>query len=224
MQYAPPLPLAFNASQLASVLAAKPAPAKAISQAKPSPDQVIHWRDIDLSVRVLPQLEQATHALICRRLGFLPHESFVLPHEPFLRSLMLSHQQGNMIAADFTDAVEQTVMQMRNELMRGECWDMPMHTPEDLAHYDAQWLPYKDAARTRLVGFLKYEPASEHSLLAELTLRRRMAYDTTPLPAYPNELDLKMIQVVFYRQDLFTFGRETADQLMLCGVFPALPL
>jgi hypothetical protein len=175
----------------------------------------VHWEDMLNGAVILPDLQEATHDLIERRLGYVPSNSVLLPYEPFLRALVKSHRDGHITDAVFAAQAEDHITLIRNaDMVINLCAD---YDPSIYRTYEFYCLNYKDEVKSRLTRFLGYEPEMKHSLVGELWLREMMSKDAFHLGYEQTMLDLKVIVLIKYREALLAQGQVAADALPLLG-------
>lgn len=180
----------------------------------------VHWDDLLPCAVVLPDLEDATHDLIERRLGYVPSQRVLLPYEPFLRGLLNSHNEGQISDALFTSQAEDHIKLIRNaDMVINLCADYDLSIYRT---YEFYCLDYKEAVKSRLTRFLGYEPALKHSLVGELWLREMMSKDAFHLGDEQTMLDLKVMTLIKYREDLLGHSQGWADKSPLLGTGPAV--
>lgn len=169
----------------------------------------LQWRDVEESATVLPEWEAAALDVIEQRLGWLPHASSRLRYEPYLRALLRDYRSGAMTEAAFSTQVDTHLQLIRNEEMsENTC---PTYDAEVYRSY-ATYLPQqREAARSRVTQFLGYAPDLQHSLVAELWLRKMLADDSFHLPAAPTAIDWKVLSLIQYREALLAEGKAAAD-------------
>jgi hypothetical protein len=176
----------------------------------------VHWEDLLNGATILPEYEEVAEDLIERRLGYVPSKRVVLPFEPFLRALLKSHLEGHITDADFTAQAEEHITLIRNaDMVINLCAD---YSPAIYRSYDTYCVGLKDVVKSRLTRFLRYEPALKHSLVGELWLREQMSKDTFNLGEEKTMLDIKVMTLIKYRQDLLGHSQEWADKSPLLGI------
>ncbi|RDB07844.1 hypothetical protein [Runella aurantiaca] len=171
--------------------------------------QAVSWKDIDLSAKVLPDLETQTKDLIEGYLGYLPHPSAGLRYEPYLRALLLRHQQGGLSEEEFRLQAEEHIKLIRNADVAP--YRDPIYSPSQYDHYRETFVPYGQRVKDRLARFLGYEPQLEHSLVIELWLRNMLSMDTIQWPNCLTVVDYKALTIIRYREILLTQGQAAAD-------------
>ncbi|PSR56629.1 hypothetical protein AHMF7605_25610 [Adhaeribacter arboris] len=180
----------------------------------------IKWQDMADAATTLPEYTVKGRDLIERLLGYLPHDCIVLGYEPYLRGLIQSHERGMLSDEAFTKQAEEHVKLIRNfQMTENACLTYEPYVYEQyktyLSHYEAD-------VKARIFSFLKYEPKLEHSVLAEIWMRKVMAKDTFQLPSYITPVDFKVITVIKYREALLEYGKDIADASPLYGFEPAI--
>jgi len=181
-------------------------------------NEAVTWKDLALNATVLPHLEDATHHLIEQRLGYLPHPSVSLPYIPYLKALLQQKNQGQLSSEAFHYESETHCRLLRNA-------DMAYYSDlEPPPHFQSMYTDffylYGFKAKMRLHRFLGYEPALEHSLMAELWLWEIMARDTIILPESPTAVDFKALTIIRYRELLLSQGKTAADASPLFNCSP----
>ena len=180
----------------------------------------VYWEDLLNGATILSEYEEATDDLIERRLGYVPSKRVVLPFEPFLRALLKSHLEGQITDADFTAQAEEHIILIRNaDMVINLCAD---YSPAIYRSYDTYCVGLKDVVKSRLTRFLRYEPALKHSLVGELWLREQMSKDAFHLGEEKTMLDIKVMTLIKYRQDLLGHSQAWADKSPLLGVGSAI--
>lgn len=179
---------------------------------------VMWWDDIVEQSEIHPQYSEEAKDEIIKYLGYKTEEAITLPHEPFIRTLIHSYKQGSLSETQFNDAVASQVMHIRNDDMKKGGWTLELpYTENELRRYDTYLPQFKEAARKRLVKFVKYEPPLEHSLHAELMIRDLMTFDYYTEDMSWTPWDYKGITILFYIRALLEHDEETADSLPLLG-------
>lgn len=157
----------------------------------------------------LPYLKDTGRQLIQINLGYLPPADVTLPFEPYLRALIHSYWQHNLIEDEFLDQLEDHIKLIRNaDMKHNTCL---IYDETIYRNYSKTFVPYGYAVRSRLTAFLGYEPLLEHSLIAEMWMRDIMADTTYRLPDELSPDDIRAITLVKYREALLANGKRVAD-------------
>lgn len=173
----------------------------------------IHWDDMLVDATTLPHLKDTGRQLIQINLGYLPPADVTLAFEPYLRALIHSYWQHNLIEDEFMDQLEDHIKLIRNaDMKHNTClkYDEAIYQ-----NYNETFVPYGYAVRSRLSKFLGYEPLLEHSLIAEMWLRDIMADTTYHFPDYMTPEDIRAITLVKYREALLNDGKVAADNFLI---------
>lgn len=174
--------------------------------------QKIKWDDISSSVQTLPTLEKECLDVIRSVLGYLPHRSCTLPHEPFIRHLMELHRKGSVSFEEYRQNLEEHVRHIRNADIEGSCWNFYVqHPPAMHKEYETYCIAQSQKAKERITRFLGYLPDVAASMEAELFLRDLLASDSCILPDTLTELDVRLLSVIKYREVFVSEGRDIAD-------------
>jgi hypothetical protein len=180
--------------------------------------ETISWKSLQNAATILTHLETEAQNLIEQRLGYLPAQRIILPHEPFIRALINSYQQGQLSSEDFSMQMEEHIKLIRNADMEQHlCTD---YDPAAYKNYTSTFIPYGQQAKDRITGFLGYEPKLEHSLAAEMWLRKMFAMDNFKLPEHITAIDFKVLTLIRYREILLEEGQKMADASPLLGIIP----
>jgi hypothetical protein len=178
--------------------------------------ETISWESLQNAATILPHLETEAQNLIEQRLGYLPAQRIILPHEPFIRALINSHQKGQLSVDDFSEQIEEHIKLIRNEDMEQHlCTD---YDPAAYKNYTNTFTPYGQQAKNRITNFLGYEPKLEHSLAAEIWLGKMFAMDNFKLPDHITAIDFKVLTLIRYREILLQEGKKMADASPLLGI------
>ena len=159
---------------------------------------VYSWDDIHASAVAYEQFTEAALREIYYQLGYLPKRQSTLPDEPFIRHCMAEY----VIHGDQDKLWNDCNPHVLNIWHR----DMKPHTvekyPQHIYNAYENFLPeFKDAARARLIKFLKQEPQIEHSVYAELLLRKKTADESVYLGDEATAYDLEAMTITEYRRD-----------------------
>ncbi|WP_138477129.1 hypothetical protein [Dyadobacter bucti] len=169
----------------------------------------MNWEDLLLGVTAFPEVEVRCEDLIEARLGYVPSAAALAKYAPYLRAIIVSHDQGNISDYDFYQQADDQIKLIRNEdLEHNTCLE---YNEDIYQNYQETFAAYGQEAKERLTRFLGYEPKLEHSLVAQMWLRKVMADDTFQLPSYITACDYKAITLVKYREVLLAEGKDTAD-------------
>jgi hypothetical protein len=171
--------------------------------------EAFQWKSLENAATILPHLDEPAQNLIEQRLGYLPSQHVTLPHEPFIRALINSYQQGQLSAEDYSLQLEEHIKLIRNDDMEHNL--MNDYRPSDYKNYLDTFIPYGQQAKDRIIGFLGYEPKLKHSLAAEMWLRKMFAMDNFRLPEQITAIDYKVLTLIRYREILLEFGKQIAD-------------
>lgn len=175
----------------------------------------IQWNDLIVDATTFPHLKDIGQTLIEINLGYLPPADVMLPFEPYLRALIQSFWNGQILEEDFYCQVEDHVKLIRNaDMMHNTClkYDEAIYR-----NYHATFTPYGYAVRERLSRFLGYEPELEHSLIAEMWFRDILADQTYKVPDNITEDDIRAITLIKYREVLLEHGKDAANRSPLIG-------
>ncbi|HRH03867.1 MAG TPA: hypothetical protein PLN13_03505 [Bacteroidia bacterium] len=184
--------------------------------------ETLYWKHIELTCKVLPELEKNAAALIERRLGYLPIKSVYLPFETFLRTLIAQFHRNEITDERFTAKAEQAITLIRNEDIRRGGWMRKIEFDDkDYDSYENFMPAYKINARNRIVKLLGYEPELRYSLHAETFMRKFLQFDTHWNECW-YEFDFKCITLLRYREYYLTQGKEAAEKSPLLGFYPAI--
>lgn len=178
--------------------------------------EAFQWKSLENAASILPHLDAPAQNLIEQRLGYLPSQHVTLPHEPFIRALINSYQQGQLSPEDYSLQLEEHIKLIRNDDMEHNL--MNDYSPSDYKNYSDTFIPYGQKAKDRITTFLGYEPKLKHSLAAEMWLRKMFAMDNFRLPEKITAIDYKVFTLIRYREILLEFGKEIADNSPLLGI------
>ncbi len=180
--------------------------------------EAISWDDLNLNATVLVNWETQTKELIEKRLGYLPHPAISLRYEPYLRALLQNRHQGLITSEVFRQEADEHLKLIRNVDM--EQYSGRDYAPHFKQMYQKMFEFYGVKAKERLKFFLGYEPAAEHSLLAELWLWDVMSKNIILPPGRPTAVDYKALTIIRYREILYLHDKINADKSDLSGEFP----
>jgi hypothetical protein len=178
--------------------------------------EAIEWKALERAATVLPHLDAQAQNTIEKCLGYLPSQHITLPHEPFIRALINSYQQGPFSAEDYSLQIEEHIKLIRNADMEHNL--MKDYSPSAYKNYSETFVPYGQQAKDRIIGFLGYEPKLKHSLAAEMWLRKMFGMDNFRLPEKITAIDYKVLTLIRYRETLLEFGKQIADASPLLGL------
>ena len=180
--------------------------------------EAFQWKSLENAATILPHLDTSAQNLIEQRLGYLPSQHITLPHEPFIRALINSYQLGQLSSEEYALQMDEHIKLIRNDDMEHNL--MQDYVPSAYKNYSETFIPYGQQARDRIKGFLGYEPKLEHSLAAEMWLRKMFAMDNFRLPENITAIDFKVLTLIRYREILLEFGNEVANASPLLGTQP----
>ena len=171
--------------------------------------KAIKWDNLVASATILPELELSAQELIKELLGYLPQALLTLSEEPFIRALLQNYRSGGMTVDELFDQAEEHIKPVRNaDLSDNACLTYPREL------YRQYFLALPEVAykvKTRLTIFLGYEPALEHSLVAELNLQECLMDDTMHFSEKLSRADIQSITIIKYREVLLAKGKAAAD-------------
>ncbi|RRA98610.1 hypothetical protein [Larkinella rosea] len=171
----------------------------------------ISWNDLLLDATTLTHLKKEAHRLIEHYLGYLPSDTAILPFEPYLRALIQSYRQSQLTQYDYCHQLEEHIKLIRNKDMESTYNTYVTDDKTIYKNYEETFIPFGQVAKSRLMGFLGYEPKLEHSVVAEMWLRHMIANDTIDLPDAMTSIDQKAAAMIKYREILLESGRAIAD-------------
>jgi hypothetical protein len=183
--------------------------------------ETVRWQDVLACSTVLPEYEAVVLHLIENRLGWLPVGSSRLRYEPYLRGLLKSYRSGGMTPEEFAAQTDEQLKLIRNDEMQFNT--MPDYDHRIYQSYDTYLSQQREAVRQRVTRLLGYEPALQHSVVAEIWLREITAEDSFHLPEEPTAVDWKALSLIRYREILLTHGRTAADASPIYLVSVAYP-
>lgn len=182
--------------------------------------EAIQWKTLENAATILPHLENKAQNLIEQRMGYLPTQRIILPHEPFIRALIHSYQQGQLTCEDYSFQMEEHIKLIRNADMEYNL--CKTYAPMVYENYLKTFTPYGQQAKDRIIHFLGYEPKLEHSLVVEMWLRKMFSMDNFSLPNEITAIDFKVLTLIRYREILLEHGQERADASPLLGMKPII--
>ena len=157
-----------------------------------------NFNDLALAGQIHPEHEAEGKRIIKFLLGYLPPDSFTIKQEPFIRVIHESYITGKIDHDQMLLEAEEHVKLIREIDMLHD-----IQTTYGVDSYQSyfEYLPeMADRAKSRLVGFLGYEPWLEASVNAELLLREAMADDRFKFTGNLNSVDLQAITRVHFRE------------------------
>ncbi len=171
--------------------------------------KTLKWDDILAASTILPELELTAQELIKELLGYLPPVTLTLQQEPFIRALLHHYRSGGLSFDELVVQAEQHIKSIRNaELSDNSC----LTYERELYRKYFDYLPeLASKVKDRLTGFLGYEPALEHSLVAEIHLRDALLHDKFFFPETLTRTDIQAITLIKYREVMLANGKEAAD-------------
>lgn len=175
-----------------------------------------NWQDISLAATVFPELETDGKRAIVDMLGYLPPESVTMLHEPALRAIIHQERYGQISFTDYYDLAEETIKLIRNDDLRPH--SLPRYHQGSFDAYHEQWNPYGQKAKDRITALLGYEPALEHSVMAENMLRSFFAASDLLQSTGLTEFDFIAVTVVKFREALTVDGIVAANASDLWGI------
>lgn len=182
--------------------------------------EMISWDHIMTCTEVLPELEQAAHEEIRKRMGYLPNSSAYVHQEVFIRTLIHQSHSDQVSHPEFEKQVDFHVKQVRNtDIIQGGFIDnIGPYTDRDLYRFDTHYSSYMQRAKQRLKFLLGSEPELEYALYAELMIRELCAMDWYIEEMPPTAIDYKAISIIQYRRAYIVGGKEFANNLpLLCS-------
>jgi hypothetical protein len=177
--------------------------------------EAVNWGDLITDATALTHLKGTGRGVIKIDLGYLPPDHVMIPFEPYLRALIQIYWQEAISEDDFCLQLVDHIKLIRNADMkhnRCQTYDEAIYE-----NYRSSFVPYGYAVRERLSRFLGYEPALEHSLIAEMWLRDLMADDSYQFSDEITPEDIRAVTLVKYREVLLTEGQQAADTSPLWG-------
>ncbi|WP_276366263.1 hypothetical protein [Chryseolinea sp. H1M3-3] len=181
----------------------------------------LSWEIVQAYADYHPEHQRMVDHLLYRRLGFRPSENVAIPASIYLRKLIEdSRNRFGMTWSEFQKTVDVHIKHVRNEFMQVNGWlDHLDLTSDDREHYKNCESHLKSEAQQLIKEFLGYKPDLEHSLYAEITIRKVLAEGSwTGLQAETrSEIRCQIVTIVKYLEVLYKFGRATADQSPLHG-------
>ena len=171
--------------------------------------KVIHWDSLVASASVLPELEVDAQELIKQLLGYLPQALLTLQVEPFIRALLHNYRSGGLTTDELFDQAEEYIKPIRNaDPADNTCLTYERRLYRKYFLISAE---LSNKVRDRLTKFLGYEPALEHSLVAELNLYNCLIDDTMHFSETLSRADIQAIAIIKYRETLLAKGIDAAD-------------
>jgi hypothetical protein len=177
--------------------------------------KAVSWGDFITDATALTHLKGTGRGAIKIDLGYLPPDYVMTPFEPYLRALIQMYWQEAISEDDFCLQLVDHIKLIRNADMkhnRCQTYDEVIYE-----NYRLSFVPYGYAVRERLSRFLGYEPALEHSLIAEMWMRDLMADDSYLFSDEITPEDIRAVTLIKYREVLLTEGQQAADASPLWG-------
>lgn len=174
------------------------------------------WQPFRENIDVLPQYIDKARAEITKHLGYEPPVVISLRHEPFVRGIVASFEQGLLSEKEFSESVSHHARHVRNDDMQ-RCGWASAYVEADYHRYNTFLTQFKERARARLVKNLDFEPPLEHSLDAELILRQQFLCEGYKEDMY-TDVDCKAFTILFYRKALLESGEQVANEIDLMGI------
>ena len=132
----------------------------------------IAWSDIEAYAKVYPEHAQRAQQTISSRLGYLPHENVIIPHEVFIRTLIEQHDKGMISADDYLRDIDTHIRHIRNDDMNKFGWvDKLRYTWTEIEHYNNYLPQFEAQAHKKLSRFFGALPALDYMLPADMMLR-----------------------------------------------------
>ncbi|HTN46352.1 MAG TPA: hypothetical protein VL098_08405 [Flavipsychrobacter sp.] len=174
----------------------------------------ISWSDIETYAKVYPAHEQRAQQEITNRLGYLPHESIVIPHEVFIRTLIEQHDKGLLSTANYTRDLDVHVRHIRNDDMSKFGWaDKIRYTWAEIEQYNNYLPQFEAKAHAKFKKQFGEVPAVNHVLPADMMLRKAWSQHPDIITEDFSSLDYKAFTIVAHRKAVIEYGKEAADQL-----------
>lgn len=177
---------------------------------------VLNWKDIELSAKCAPDLQEDAIRLIGNALGYIPAPHSYIPHLPFIQTLLQNQDRAVISEDESSEEIIFHLKRVRNDDMKSGGWvRFKEHKQPDLDLYNSHHSAYKQAAKDRLSKLLGYEPNIAYSLDAELLIRDMIEQDSyhSDMPFVGH--DYKAATITVYREIYLTQGEKAADDLDL---------
>lgn len=176
----------------------------------------ITWADIETYAKVYPEHAQRAQQAIENRLGYLPHENIIIPHEVFIRTLIEQHDKGLLSTADYTRELDTHVRHIRNDDMNKFGWaDKVRYTWAEIEQYNNYLPQFEAMAQAKFIRFFGELPPLDYILPADMMLRKLWAQHPDIITERFTPFDYKAFTIVSYRKCYIEQGKEAAEQLPL---------
>lgn len=173
----------------------------------------VRWQDILDYETVLPEHKEKAENITLNLLGYILYACPLRCREDVkIRKEFEEYQSGRISLDGLFAKVEDILRYIRNAEMRlGDISKLELNDADIEMYTSEKLVPYSQAARDRLAGFLGYYPDLRYSLTAEMLVRTFLAADQPPPPDKIMPYDLYAVCIVKYREILLTEGQEAAD-------------
>ena len=175
--------------------------------------EVLYFDKIIEAVEILPELEFQGKQAIKAMLGFLPDDFITIPHEPYIRGIVNSFKMGMLTEQQFYDAVEDSVIPMRNKFVFDH--NEVVYPQSTYERYNNLLEHQKSAATNRITKLLGYEPNIGASISTIVSLANTMFQDAKMFPEHVTPADYQVIQIIKYREVLLGKGKDAANKSSL---------
>lgn len=180
----------------------------------------ITWADIETYAKVYPEHAQHAQQAIENRLGYLPHENIIIPHEVFIRTLIEQHDKGLLSKADYAHNLNVHIRHIRNDDMNKFGWaDKVRYTWAEIEHYNNYLPQFEAMAHTKFTRFFGELPSLDYILPADMMLRKLWAQNPDIITEDITPLDYKAFTIVAYRKLVIEQGKEAADNSATLGSY-----
>jgi len=184
-----------------------------------SNENTLSWESIEVYGTILPELADEAEEIITQYLGYGVKHAISIPHEPFIRVLILNYKQGAISKEVFIENIQSHIKNIRNQDIKSGGWLRGLDlSSEHLELYESKQVHFKDKARKRLSAFLTYEPELKHSLLAEMVMRQAMSYDDFDPSWSITPYDYKALTIIRYLEIFDKYGEAAADDSPLLAL------
>lgn len=176
----------------------------------------IHWEDIELQQKCLPENFQKSLGVIQTALGYLPAEHIYLPHLPFIQSYLGLHTIEISTVQSIPGELRNHLLNIRNDDIKKGGWLLtPKNTTADFNYYENHLSQFKEPANKRLAILLGFVPSIEYSLEAEIYLRKYFDNGFLLNSASLTNKDFKAATIALYKKVFVESGETVADKSCL---------
>lgn len=179
---------------------------------------MLSWSDIETYAKVYPEHAQQAQQAIENRLGYLPCENIIIPHEVFIRTLIEQQYKGLISPVDYKRELDTHIRHIRNDDMNRFGWaDKVRYAWAEISHYNNYLPQFEAMAHAKFVRFFGELPPLDYMIPADMMLRGLWAQHPDIITEGFTPFDYKAFTIVAYRRLIIEQGKEAADNSPTLG-------